>query len=352
MFRMTRRKLLSASLGGAAGWALWTARERLGFAGALLPSARPSAVAAPVPPPGRLVTRSSRALGTAISITIAHPDSALAERAIERAFSEVREIEQVLSVYLPDSQVSRLNRGEKLADAHPHLLAMLAASLDLSRRSGGAFDVTVQPLWETWAAAAKAGRLPPDEAIDAARTLVDWRSIVIEGEYVWFRKRGTKITFNGIAQGYATEHARVVLEAQGITHAMVDVGELAAMGDKPPGEPWKVGIQHPRQEDAYVWVAGLKDRALATSGDYETHFSDDRKFNHIFDPATGRSPTEFASVSIAAPRASQADGLSTAVFVLGYEKGLKLVSQTPEADVLFVFKDGRVVATPGFPREA
>ena len=169
---------------------------------------------------------------------------------------------------------------------------------------------------------------------------------------VWFRKPGTKITFNGIAQGYATEHARAVLASQGISHAMVDVGELAAMGDKPPGEPWKVGIQHPRQEDAYVWVAGLKDRALATSGDYETRFSEDRRFNHIFDPATGRSPTEFASVSIAAPKASQADGLSTAVFVLGYEKGLKLVSRTPGADVLFVFKDGRVVATPEFPTEA
>ena len=118
--------------------------------------------------------RSSRALGTAISITVAHADAALAGRAIERAFAEVREIEQILSVYLPDSQVSRLNRGERIADAHPHLIAMLAASLDLSHRSDGAFDVTVQPLWEAfmpkWRPQGRDGSRA-DDAIEAVRAI-------------------------------------------------------------------------------------------------------------------------------------------------------------------------------------
>ena len=237
MIRMTRRKLLSASLGGAAAWALWTMQ-------------RGPAMAAPPGdlPAGKTVVRTTKALGTAVSITVVHSDANLAERAIAQAFAEVRQIEEILSVYLPDSQVSRLNRDGALTpiDANDHLLTMLAASIDLSRRSEGAFDVTVQPLWELYASAAREKRIPRDDEIEAARRLVDWGSIAVEGSKVWFRKAGTKITFNGIAQGYATEHARAVLQSFGIEHALVDVGELAAMGDKPPGEAWKVGIQHPR----------------------------------------------------------------------------------------------------------
>jgi thiamine biosynthesis lipoprotein len=132
----------------------------------------------------------------------------------------------------------------------------------------------------------------------------------------------------------------------------VDVGELAAIGDKPPGQRWKVGIQHPRVADAFVAVAMLKDRGLATSGDYETAFTADKQYNHIFDPATGRSPTEFSSVSIAAPTAAEADGLSTALFVLGFEKGMRELKSREGVDALFVFKDGRIASTNGFPAES
>ena len=135
----------------------------------------------------------------------------------------------------------------------------------------------------------------------------------------------------------------------GIRHALVNTGELASEGQKAGGEPWTVGIQHPRREDAYVWLAKLRGRCLATSGDYATHFSDDYRYNHLFDPSTGRSPEFFASVSIAAPTATLADALSTAVFVLGAEQGLKLVRAMPGVDALFVFKSGRVFATEGFP---
>jgi thiamine biosynthesis lipoprotein len=124
------------------------------------------------------------------------------------------------------------------------------------------------------------------------------------------------------------------------------------MGNKPSREAWTVGIQHPRMEDAYVALARLDGRCLATSGDYATSFTADRRDNHIFDPRTGRSPANFASVSVLAESGLLADGLSTAVFVLGLEHGLELIEATPGADALFVLNDGRTRTTRGFPEQA
>ena len=163
---------------------------------------------------------------------------------------------------------------------------------------------------------------------------------------------GMAVTLNGIAQGYATDRVLAVLEAHGIRRALVDVGELGCVGDKVGGGPWTAGIQHPRQADAYVAVARMDGRCLATSGDYATAFDEGRSSHHIFDPSTGRSPAEFSSVSVVAATATEADALSTAVFVLGLERGARLVAEIRRADALFVLKDGSVRATAGFPRAA
>ena len=110
-----------------------------------------------------------------------------------------------------------------------------------------------------------------------------------------------------------------------------------------------MGIQHPRRADAYLALAKLRGRCLATSGDYATCFRGDYRYNHLFDPASGTSPQCFSSVSIAAPTATLADALSTAVFVLGAEEGLRLIHSMPNVDAMFVFKDGRVLTSQGFP---
>jgi hypothetical protein len=140
---------------------------------------------------------------------------------------------------------------------------------------------------------------------------------------------GTAITLNGIAQGFAADAAMAVLRRAGVAHALIDAGEMNALGGKPDGAAFTVGIQHPRHADAFVSMAKLQNRCLATSGDYETRFSDDFVHHHLFDPHTGHSPTELASVSIVAPTAMAADALSTAVFVLGAERGMELVRRTP-----------------------
>lgn len=297
----------------------------------------------------QLVQRTSRALGSAVTISVWHRDRASAEAALDAAFAELELIESVMSIYRPESQLSRLNREGTLDAPHPHLLAVLEHSARVAEQTDGAFDVTVQPLWDLYCSAKEQRRLPDEAEVLEARAKVDWRRVQVATDRVSLSSAGTAVTLNGIAQGFAADAAMAVLRRAGVAHALIDAGEMNALGRKPDGAAWKVGIQHPRHEDAFISLAKLQDRCLATSGDYETWFSDDFVNNHLFDPHTGHSPTELASVSIAAPSAMSADALSTAVFVLGVSRGMDLVRRTPGTDALLVLKNGDIVATGGFP---
>lgn len=301
---------------------------------------------------GGLATASatSWALGSEVTITALEADPGAARRGVEAALSALRQVDALMSLYRPESPLCRLNREGVLEDPHPWLVAVLRRAGSMARRSGGAFDATVQPLWEVYAEAHRAGGLPERLALEAARRRVDWRRVEVSARRVRLHGRGTAVTLNGIAQGFAADRAAAALARHGIRHALVRAGEIAALGAKPDGRPWSVGIQHPRRPEAFVSVAALRGRCLSTSGDYATSFSDDLRDHHLFDPRTGRSPQGLASVSVAAPTATEADALSTAVFVLGPEQGLELVRATPGADVLLVFKDGRTLATEGFPQ--
>lgn len=295
------------------------------------------------------IDRTSFALGTQVSITARHPSPLIAERAIATAFAELEQLESVLSIYRPGSQVSQLNRSARVDRPDPHLLAVLRQAQEVSQASHGAFDVTVQPLWDVFAAAARQSRLPAEAEIATARRQVDWTNVNVQTNCVQLHPPSTAITLNGIAQGYASDCVLSVLRDAGIEHALINVGEQAPLGRSARGDGWTVGIQHPRQGDAFVALADLGSRCLATSGDYATMFSADHRFNHIFDPRSGSSPTELASVSVLAPTAMQADVLSTALFVLGADQGIELLQRMPGTDAFFVLKDGSTIATAGFP---
>jgi thiamine biosynthesis lipoprotein len=211
----------------------------------------------------------------------------------------------------------------------------------------GAFDPTVQPLWPLHLD----GKSPQPVDLETARRLVDWRKVGLEAAQIRLAP-GQQITLNGIAQGFAVDRVREVFRAHGIRHALLNTGEFGALGDNPDGRPWQIGIQHPRVRDAYSALAALSDRFLSTSGDYETKFSDDFSSHHIFDPATGRSPTELSSVTVLARTGMEADALSTAIFVLGPARGLALAASRPGVDAFLVLKSGDVVFTPNFPRVA
>jgi thiamine biosynthesis lipoprotein len=209
----------------------------------------------------------------------------------------------------------------------------------------------MQPLWQCWSQAARKERMPTTAEVATARRMVDWRRLQITAHRIELADAGMQVTLNGIAQGFAADQAAAALRSCGVVHALINTGEVQALGRK-RDEAWTVGIQHPRHPDAYSALVSLNDRALSTSGDYATSFSPDKRHHHIIDPRVGYSPTELASVTILAGSALEADALSTAVLVLGADRGRELIAARADVNALFVFKDGRTFATPGFPEEA
>jgi thiamine biosynthesis lipoprotein len=232
-----------------------------------------------------VVQRRAHALGTEVAIIVRHPSSNAAEQAIEAAFAELEYLEhRLLSIYQPASEISRLNQHGSLERPSPFVVHVLRHARSMSERTDGAFDVTVQPLWEVFAAAAKQHRLPDPAAVAVARSKVDWTQLDIDDSEIRFRRPGMKVTLNGIGQGFASDRVLATLRGFGIEHALINAGEHAPLGQAAEGDDWTVGIQHPTVGDAFVALADLGGRCLATSGDYATSFSSDRRNHHIFDP--------------------------------------------------------------------
>ncbi|GJI93170.1 FAD:protein FMN transferase [Duganella hordei] len=292
------------------------------------------------------------AFGTTISISVVHADAGLAARAIEDGLRAAQQIDRLMSIYRSDSQVFQLNRDGALAHPDPRLLEVLAQAAALSGMSGGAFDVTVQPLWRLYSQAAARGGLPRDAERRRAQALVDWRQLEFDKDIVRFRKPGMALTLNGLAQGYAADQALAAVQAHGVRDALLDTGEFVARGRKPRRRPWILGIRDPRDADALAATLYAQGCSVATSGDYECTFTPDYRHHHIFDPSLGDSPDELASVTVLAPTSLLADGLSTAFMVMGWERAHALAARLPAVDLMVIDKQGRERRSAGFPSEA
>jgi len=295
-----------------------------------------------------LSRRVSWALGSNVALTVIHPDANTRKAALDDAFAAIERVEEVMSIYRPNSELSRLNAQRKLIAADPWLIEVLQFAQSLSDKTDGAFDITVQPLWSLYDSAQKRGVIPSDSEIAVAISRVDWRQVECNEASVRIQS-DQEITLNGIAQGFACDQAMSALRFHGIEHALVDTGELAAQGQSEQDRSWRIGIRDPRKDGEFASVAKLDGRCLATSGDYATHFTDDKRHHHLFDPTTGKSSTKAASVSVAAPTGMQADALSTAIFVLGAKHGLELIAEMPDVDAFIIDRDGKQISSANFP---
>jgi thiamine biosynthesis lipoprotein len=255
------------------------------------------------------------ALGNLASIEIRHADPAQAARLLDLATMEIARLESILSLYRPDSALSRLNRDGILRDPPLDLVRVLASARDLGAVTGGAFDVTVQPLWQAYADHFGGGKADPagPSATTVSRTLekVGYRALEIEPSVVGLNRAGMAVTLNGIAQGYITDRIAELLRDAGLEHVLVDLGEIRALGARDGAVPWRAGIQDPAG-GAPLAAFALTDQALSTSGSYGFRFDASGRFHHIFDPRSGTCPQLYASVSVLAPSATIADALATA----------------------------------------
>jgi FAD:protein FMN transferase len=341
---MKRRKFMAASVGfGTAAIGVgWKIIDNYAAPGTVLRSD-------PRPFGQRLYRGVDLAFGTSISVQLLHSDEKQANLAIEDAFAAARRIDSLMSIYRQDSQVFMLNATGVLDRPDPHLCAVLNVAKDLSELTGGAFDVTVQSLWAAYKNAWSQGGLPTTAERDSARMLADSSQLVFDERRVELRRPGMAVTLNGIAQGYATDLALAAVRARGIRHALLDIGEYGAVGARDEERPWLLGIQDPRKYEALARTLRMDGRTVATSGDYESIFAADFSQHHILDPRTGCSPPELASVSVVAPTAVLADGLSTALMVMGPARAMKLVAGLDKVDALLIDKSGARWESPGFP---
>lgn len=299
-----------------------------------------------------LHTGAALAFGTTISISVAHADGQLARRAIADALQAACAVDRLMSIYRPASQVYQLNRDGMLRKPDGRLLEVLTMATHLSDISDGAFDITTQPLWRLYNEAAREATLPSASDRRRAQALVDWRQLRFDADHVRFLRPGMALTLNGLAQGYAADQALAALQAHGVRHALLDTGEFTARGRKPGRQPWVLGVRDPRDPNALVTTLNAQGCSVATSGDYECAFTPDYRHHHIFDPASGDSPTELASVTVVAPTAVEADGLSTAFMVMGWERAQALAAQLQAVDLMVIDKQGRCRRTAGFPGHA
>ncbi len=246
-------------------------------------------------------------LGAEASMILACPDAALADAVLARCLAEVARLEWIFSLYRDDSVLVRLNRDRSLDAPPPELVELLSVSASLWRATGGTFDPSVQPLWDLFAGSQAE---PPAEALAAALRRVGFGAVEATPERIALGRPGMALTLNGIAQGYITDRVAGLLRDAGFANVLLDLGETRALGPRPDSRPWQVAIADPADPDRAALTLPLADAAVATSGGYGTPLGAGR--NHLLDPFTGASPPPLASVSVVAPTATLADGLSTA----------------------------------------
>jgi len=297
--------------------------------------------------PMRLHRWQGTALGSPSYVIVNHPDRGAAEQAIAQCVAEIERLERQFSLYRGDSEIARLNRDGRLKAPSYDLLALLSECERFYELSGGAFDVTVQPLWEIYAAHFFGARLPPTNgpepsAIEQALGLTGWQEVDVTPRCITLARQGMGLTLNGIAQGYLTDRIADILRTNGCDRILADMGrsEIRLVGHRPDGEAWHIGLADPLAPDRAAITLNLADRCISTSGGYGTKFEATGRYHHLFDTRTGKSAGHYIAVSVIAASTMVADALSTSLYVTPPERSDRLLSAFPEALALATRHDG------------
>jgi thiamine biosynthesis lipoprotein len=300
-------------------------------------------------------TESRLMLGTAISVTV-YAD--LSDEGFAALFDRMAEIESRMSTSEEDHTTTELMRVNDAAGEHPvavspDTLFVVEEGLRFSEMTGGAFDVAIQPLVSLWGIGTDRQGVPQEDEVTAAVSRVDFRLVEIDSETssIFLPEPGMGIDVGGIAKGYAADEARRILLDLGVEHAILDFGgNVLAIGTKPDGAPWRVGIQVPHEARGdYVGIVEVADAAVVTSGTYERFFiKDGIRYHHILESETGY-PVEngLESVTIITEDSVTADALSTAVFVMGLEEGAAFVEELEGVEAIFIDDENNVYVTSG-----
>ena len=302
--------------------------------------------------PSVVVKRTQMHMGTLVSITAVAENDQAANRAIDAGFKEVKRLEQLLSTWIPESEMSRVNAaaGVMPIPVSPDTLAVVQRALQAAEMTGGGFNIAIGPAVEAWNVI-EGQRIPTESELEALRPLLDLKAVHVDmrERTIFLEKIGMRIDVGGIGKGYAADQAVDVLRKAGTDAGVVALsGDIKTFGQLPGGGKFPVGIQHPRQDSAVlVWI-DLQDEAISTAGDYERFFERDGvRYHHILDPRTLQPARSCQSVTVIAREGVWADGLDTGIFVMGPEGGMELVEQLPDVEAIIVDAEGRLLVSSG-----
>ena len=284
-------------------------------------------------------------MGTEVSVELWSDDEATGKKAAAEVMAEIQRLDLMMNPWNPSSELARINREApgKSVVTTPEIIAVVQRALHYSRLSNGAFDISFASAGQHYDF--KKGIAPDAEQLAQDKRNIDYRAIELNEAQsrIAFSKPGLQIDLGGIAKGYAVDRGIAILGKYGITSAVITAGGdsriIGDLGDRPR----TVGIRHPRNKNEHIVLIPLADTAISTSGDYERFFlRDGVRYHHILNPGTGRSAKGVQSASVMTARAIDSDALSTSVFVLGVEQGLKLANSLPGVDAIIIDGDGKL----------
>jgi thiamine biosynthesis lipoprotein len=300
-----------------------------------------------------MMRRAQMQMGTIVTLTAVAPSRGLAQKALDAAFWEIRRLEELLSTWLPNSELSQLNQtaGQHPIHVSPDTLQILKLSLEVARLTEGGFNIAIGPAVQAWNVVAEQPRRPSQAELDRLRPLLDWTQIQIDeaAGTAFLTEPHMRVDVGGIGKGFAADRAVAVMREAGATAGVAALsGDIKAFGRLPNADLFRVAVQHPRREGALLASIELNEEAISTAGDYERFFMEDGvRYHHILDPATLQPARGCQSVTIIAKEGWLADGLDTGIFVMGPERGMELIERLPDVEGIIVDRDGHVLVSTG-----
>jgi thiamine biosynthesis lipoprotein len=290
-------------------------------------------------------------MGTEVTITVIAPSRGEAESSIDAGMAELRRLDAMMSLYKDASEITRVNlaAGKGPVRVSPEMIEVVEHAAEISRLSGGVFDVSIGPLVVLWQMRLKEGTIPTDEEIARVRPLVNYRNIEVDKKdsTIFLKRTGMIMDFGGM-KGYMADRVAELLKKRGVKNAVIAVaGDIWVLGRREDGSPWRIGVQHPREHDKTLTVLELSDKYVSTSGDYERFVIREKKrYHHIIDPRTGKPSKGVISATLIGDKGAFIDPLAKIPFILGPEEGLKIVRKLG-AEAIIVDEQGKVFTTDG-----
>lgn len=294
----------------------------------------------------KVIKRTRIILGTLIEIKIKGGDEETANGAINHAFAELQRIDALFSTYNEESPVWKFNHSNaETLSVDEEIFRLMKKCDHFTSITGGAFDIALEKVIKAWGFDTQSPSVPVKELLDEALKHSGWGGIELAEQNIVINNKGVEINFGAVAKGYAVDRAFEILKGKGIENFLINAGGEIRQN----GNDWIVGIQHPRDELRFIERLQLKDKAVATSGDYENYFiNDEVRYHHIISPFDGKPASGCQSVTVIADDCTTADALATGIFVMGAEEGLALAENRSDLEVLIIDFNGNKFLSKGF----